>query len=209
MIRLVFLAAASFTVLACASPSDGLTREEARTQSSKSDELGVDLCLEQNWYGDGEICDDFCVFPDPDCEGNSFCTEDAGCAEGEACNAEALCITDCQGEGECSESCSGFCIPVAVPAARCGGPAELSCEEGQWCSFSDETIFERAEVTGTCRETPLLCATILFPVCGRDGNTYSSECNANRAGVDAVSEGSCERAEEEVEAEAEAETEAD
>ncbi len=191
MIRLTILTAALAFVAACAPPGEGISREEAREQSSKSDELDIDLCLEEGWYGDGEVCDDFCLYPDPDCEGNEFCTDDSTCEDGERCNAEEFCLLSCNEDGECDESCTGFCIESAPIEISCGGPAEISCESGQWCSYDGDELHERAALSGICRDTPLLCPSILAQVCGRDGKTYSSECNANRAGVDALSTGPC------------------
>lgn len=193
MIRLIPLLAALLLSVSCASPSDGLTREEAREQNNKSDGLDVDICLQEDWYGDGEICDDFCLFPDPDCEGNEFCTDDSTCDEGQRCNAEEFCLQDCDEEGNCDETCTGFCVQTPPEVKLCGGPAQLGCDEDQWCSYAAEPVIERAEVTGVCTDYPLLCTTLLFPVCGRDGVTYNNECNANRAGIDVASEGPCEQ----------------
>ena len=205
MFRFIPLVAALLLGASCASPGNGLTREEARAQNDKSDGLGVDICLEESWYGDGEICDDFCLFPDPDCEGNAFCTDDSTCDEGQRCNAEEFCLQDCDEEGSCDETCIGFCVASPPQVRVCGGPAELQCDEDQWCSFADELVLElaRADLSGVCEDLPLLCTTVLLPVCGRDGVTYNNECNANRAGVDVASEGPCEQEEaEDPEAEA-------
>ncbi len=196
MFRFIPLVVALLLSASCASPSDGLTREEARIQNNKSDGLDVDICLQENWYGDGEFCDEFCLFPDPDCEGNEFCTDDSTCSDGERCNAEEYCLQDCDDEGGCDETCTGFCVETPTSVQVCGGPEELGCEEEQWCSYAAEPVLDRAEVAGICKDVPLLCTTLLLPVCGRDGVSYSSECNANRAGVDAVSEGRCESEEE-------------
>lgn len=192
MFRLSIFVAVFSLSAACASPSDaGLTREEAREQSNKSDELDIDICLQEGWYGDGEVCDDFCLFPDPDCAGNEFCSDDDDCEEDTRCNAEEVCLLRCDEDGNCDEACAGFCVPAPPEEVVCGGPAELSCEEDQWCSYSDDGILQRAEVSGTCRDFPLLCTTVFAQVCGRDGMTYNNECNANRAGVDAIASGPC------------------
>lgn len=192
MIRLpLFLLALALTAACGASPTDPLTREEAREQSGKSDELDVDLCLEQEWYGDGEVCDDFCLYPDPDCEGNAFCTDDSTCEESQHCNAEELCLLSCDEQGECDEACTGFCVESALQPTTCGGPDEVSCDSGEWCSYAGDPLLARAELSGLCQPLPLLCTTVFAQVCGRDGVTYNNECNANGAGVDAIHDGPC------------------
>jgi hypothetical protein len=46
---------------------------------------------------------------------------------------------------------------------------------------------------GSCTEQPQVCPDLIIPeyVCGCDGNTYVSPCEAAFAGVNIVSEGEC------------------
>lgn len=44
---------------------------------------------------------------------------------------------------------------------------------------------------GLCHEKPIKCETTNYPVCGCNGITYSSPCEANKVGITVQSEGSC------------------
>jgi hypothetical protein len=53
-------------LVACGSSSSGYTKDEARDLGGKTPD-GEDICALEGWYNDAE-CDDFCPFPDPDCD---------------------------------------------------------------------------------------------------------------------------------------------
>ena len=176
---------------ACTSiDDDELTRDEAREMAGKSDHSGIDFCLELGWYGD-DICDDFCEFPDPDCAGNSFCADDSTCDSNETCNAADICISDCAPGDVCTALCLGFCVEDDESQV-CGGFANLPCDSDEWCSFGTGPLPPGgADLSGTCQERPQFCPAVVTPVCGRDGITYNNSCEANSAGVDAISDGPC------------------
>lgn len=80
-----------------------------------------------------------------------------------------------------------------------GGPGEGDCTTNADCVQPPFSLFGQycakalgdCDGTGTCQATPQLCLDVYQPVCGCDGNTYSNDCYANRAGVNVASEGEC------------------
>jgi Kazal-type serine protease inhibitor-like protein len=84
----------------------------------------------------------------------------------------------------------GVCAP-ANAGTVCGGLLGTQCGEGELCNYPIEASCGAADQTGTCAAIPDVCPDIFLPVCGCDGNTYPSSCNANAAGVSVASEGAC------------------
>lgn len=68
-----------------------LSKDEARMRGGKSDH-GIDFCEIFDWYGDG-VCDDFCLFADPDCDDPSDGGAPSGCGgfAGLTCGADQFC----------------------------------------------------------------------------------------------------------------------
>ena len=77
---------------------------------------------------------------------------------------------------------------VEVGAAACLSNA--ACAVGQYCAFSPG-LCGRGPTPGACRPKPAACAPSRAPVCGCDGNTYDSDCQAHAAGVDLAVMGGC------------------
>ncbi|MBI1824978.1 MAG: hypothetical protein HY287_17385 [Planctomycetes bacterium] len=77
---------------------------------------------------------------------------------------------------ENGQTCGGFAgIPCSNPAEFCKLPVGECC-----CDFQ-----------GVCVPKPQACPTIYDPVCGCDGVTYSSQCEADRAGMSVDHVGPC------------------
>lgn len=74
----------------------------------------------------------------------------------------------------------------------CGGFAGLQCADDEFCSFGEGDFCGAADAMGTCAKKPEACTAIFDPVCGCDGNTYGSACQAASAGTSVVHTGACE-----------------
>jgi len=75
--------------------------------------------------------------------------------------------------------------------AACGTRAGVSCAEGEFCNFAPDKACGATDRGGVCAKKPEACAGIYAPVCGCDGETYSSDCEANAAGVSVRAKGEC------------------
>lgn len=76
----------------------------------------------------------------------------------------------------------------------CSGLGHAPCSATEYCDYADNGCGV-GDLTGSCKPRPDLCpisATIVAtPTCACDGMIYSSECDANQAGVDVNAHGTC------------------
>lgn len=74
--------------------------------------------------------------------------------------------------------------------ATCGGRSGL-CAGDEWCDFDAADACGAADGTGVCRARPETCVPATEIVCGCDGTTYESPCEAERGGTDVFASGGC------------------
>lgn len=64
---------------------------------------------------------------------------------------------------------------------------DSDCDEGSFCLYPEG----RCAPPGSCARRDILCLAIVDPVCGCDGQTYSSACIAQQMGVSVLHRGEC------------------
>jgi hypothetical protein len=74
---------------------------------------------------------------------------------------------------------------------RCGTRGGVMCAKDEFCQFAANTMCGAADQGGTCVKKPEVCTLIYQPVCGCDGKTYASDCDANSKGVAVGRSGEC------------------
>ena len=72
----------------------------------------------------------------------------------------------------------------------CGGIAALKCATGLYCDYPAGTC-SWGDPSGVCVSLPATCPVTFAAVCGCNGQTYSSECEATKAGVRVDHVGGC------------------
>jgi hypothetical protein len=148
---------------------------------------GEDICESFGLYDD-EHCHDFCPLVDPVCPASVYEEQEL---EEEALDCEweiPFCST---GEGKIDtdqNGCADTCVEAGVECA-----INDDCFEGDYCS---RPMGDCEATVGTCIPTP---ACEFDPeewtpelVCGCDGYTHGSPCDAAYVGVNLNYEGMCE-----------------
>jgi hypothetical protein len=103
--------------------------------------------------------------------------------------------TVCQpGQICCDETC-GICgsadaCPAIVCIPHC--TSDIECAPGQYCAFQEGTCGPVGMSAGTCTPRSEVCPPVIAEVCGCDGRTYSSLCDAAALGVSVLHDGPCE-----------------
>jgi hypothetical protein len=142
----------------------------------------------------------YCYYtPDQDCgrsDAAGKCTE---IPRGVSCSTASGPVCGCDGktyDNACEAAVAGMSVDH-TGACSCGGLLGKTCSPGAsainsyFCNFPPDMAGGNADGTGTCTPGPDACTDELAPVCGCDGKTYPTACEANAKSVSVASQGAC------------------
>ncbi len=137
-----------------------------------------------------------------DCGSSQFCDWQPGkCKQGvgtckakpENCVFQYAPVCGCNGRtyaNACFAAKNGTSVATK---GKCSGPTPSGCGSNDQCA-ADE-FCERppgdCNTKGSCQERPSSCNGGVFPVCGCNGVTYDSACEARMNGVNIAAPGQC------------------
>lgn len=128
-----------------------------------------------------------------DAYGAGPCTASLGAFAWNGVECAELHGCECIGS-ECAATFASHmqCVAFFESCGRtCGGRAGAVCNPGEYCDFPEPHYCGGADETGVCRTRPDACPPEIRTVCGCDGVTYASPCDAYTSGTDVARDGAC------------------
>lgn len=105
-------------------------------------------------------------------------------------------VCGCDGKtyaNACEADIQGMAVDhVGACERRCGTIQGLTCPAGEYCAMQ-EGLCLIDDAAGVCKVLPTACPDQYKPVCGCDGKTYSTECDAAAKAVNVLHQGACEQ----------------
>jgi hypothetical protein len=143
---------------------------------------------------DGDVC-----FEDGDCSSGLVCckTTASATARGRCLPVEDRCsVAPRPDAGDTSTGDAGDAAtdaPVDAPADTTPPmDATMPCDPAMdECGMRYCRLASCSDAVGQCVERPASCDGVLDPTCGCDSRTYTSACEANRAGESVDHAGAC------------------
>jgi hypothetical protein len=137
-------------------------------------QLTIDDCKPHDVMYESLVCDTLRVFH---WTGLS-CAPHMGCCTGPDCDKQTS-------ESDCMQQYAG-CSAITKP---CGGRTVGTCAADEYCAYLQECGV--VDGSAICVPRPTSCEASDQPVCGCDGNSYESLCEAAAAGSGIARRGGC------------------